>query len=91
MTEPDPVFEIMAAIVGPAPGADGFFVAGGCNVSGLSISPAIGDALAAWIVDGVPPLDLEPLALGRFRGETISDGELARDAAWQYRHFYGSV
>src|SRR3954447_4472790 len=28
-------------IVGPAPGAEGFFVAGGCNVAGLSISPAI--------------------------------------------------
>ena len=45
-------------IVGPAPGAEGFFVAGGCNVAGLSISPAIGQALAAWIVDGAPPLDL---------------------------------
>jgi glycine/D-amino acid oxidase-like deaminating enzyme len=77
-------------IVGPAPGAEGFFVAGGCNVSGLSISPAIGDALAAWIVDGEPPLDLEPLSLSRF-AEPIEDAELARDAAWQYRHFYGSV
>jgi 4-methylaminobutanoate oxidase (formaldehyde-forming) len=77
-------------IVGPAPAAQGFFVAGGCNVSGLSISPAIGDAVAAWIVDGAPPLDLGPLALERFR-EPIAESDLARDAAWQYRHFYGSV
>jgi len=78
-------------LVGPAPAATGFFVAGGCNVAGLSISPAIGDALAAWIVDGAPPLDLEPLSIERFRGEGIAEEELERDAAWQYRHFYGAV
>jgi glycine/D-amino acid oxidase-like deaminating enzyme len=77
-------------IVGPTPGAEGFFVAGGCNVSGLSISPAIGETVAAWIVDGEPPLDLRPLMLERF-AEPIPDARLARDAAWQYRHFYGSV
>jgi glycine/D-amino acid oxidase-like deaminating enzyme len=78
-------------LVGPAPAADGFFVAGGCNVAGLSISPAIGEALAAWIVDGAPPLDLEPLSIARFRGEAIPQDQLERDAAWQYRHFYGAV
>jgi 4-methylaminobutanoate oxidase (formaldehyde-forming) len=78
-------------LVGPAPAAAGFFVAGGCNVAGLSISPAIGEALAAWIVDGAPPLDLEPLSIARFRGEGIADDQLTRDAAWQYRHFYGAV
>ncbi len=78
-------------LVGPAPAADGFFVAGGCNVAGLSISPAIGEALAAWIVDGAPPLDLEPLSIARFRGEAIPQEQLERDAAWQYRHFYGAV
>src|SRR5579864_3875474 len=38
-------------IVGPAPAALGFFFAGGCNVAGLSISPALGEALAAWIIE----------------------------------------
>ena len=76
-------------IVGPAPGAGGFFVAGGCNVAGLSISPAIGHALAAWIVDGAPPLDLSPLALERFA--SLSEDELRRQAAWRYRHFYVSA
>jgi glycine/D-amino acid oxidase-like deaminating enzyme len=78
-------------IVGPAPGADGFFVAGGCNVAGLSISPAIGDALAAWIVDGEPPLDLAPMSIARFAGGEIVQDELERAAAWEYRHFYGAV
>src|SRR4051794_40313700 len=78
-------------IVGPAPAADGFFVAGGCNVAGLSVSPAIGDVLASWIVDGEPPLDLEPLSIARFATGDIADEELERAAAWEYRHFYGAV
>src|SRR5581483_4984300 len=38
-------------ILGPAPGVTGFHFASGCNVAGLSISPAVGEVLAAWIVD----------------------------------------
>jgi 4-methylaminobutanoate oxidase (formaldehyde-forming) len=76
-------------LVGPAPGAEGFYVAGGCNVAGLSVSPAIGEVLAAWIVDGEPPLDLAPLSIARFRDG--GPARLERDAAWQYRHFYGAL
>jgi 4-methylaminobutanoate oxidase (formaldehyde-forming) len=78
-------------IVGPAPAAEGFFMAGGCNVAGLSISPAIGDAIAAWIIEGAPPIDLAPLSLERFRSDTPSEEVLRENALWQYRHFYGSV
>jgi len=39
-------------ILGPSPGAAGFYFASGCNVAGLSISPTLGEALATWIVDG---------------------------------------
>ena len=77
-------------IVGPAPAARGFFIAGGCNVAGLSISPAIGDALAAWITDGAPPLDLAALSIERFSTASLSDEQLDQDAEWQYRHFYGN-
>jgi 4-methylaminobutanoate oxidase (formaldehyde-forming) len=77
-------------LVGPAPGVEGFFVAGGCNVAGLSVSPAIGDAVAAWIADGEPPLDLAELSIARFRGRPLQ-ADLERDAAWQYRHFYGAL
>lgn len=78
-------------IVGPAPAAAGFFFASGCNVAGLSISPALGDALAAWIVDGKPPLDLSSMSVARFAGATWSETDLRAQAAWQYRHFYGAV
>jgi 4-methylaminobutanoate oxidase (formaldehyde-forming) len=77
-------------IVGPAPAADGFFVVGGCNVAGLSVSPAIGDAVAAWILEGRPPLDLGPLSLTRFGPDKVSEERLEGAAAWQYRHFYGA-
>jgi 4-methylaminobutanoate oxidase (formaldehyde-forming) len=78
-------------ILGPAPGVEGFFFASGCNVAGLSISPTVGEALAAWIVDGRPPWDLSAMSVERFRDRTWDEAQLQRDAAWQYRHFYGAV
>jgi glycine/D-amino acid oxidase-like deaminating enzyme len=78
-------------IVGPAPGAKGFFVLSGCNVAGLSISPALGDAVAAWICDGKPPFYLSAMSITRFGPEAQSEAWLRKNAAWQYRHFYGAV
>jgi glycine/D-amino acid oxidase-like deaminating enzyme len=78
-------------ILGPTPGVTGFHFASGCNVAGLSVSPALGELLAAWILDGTAPMDLSPLTLARFDGRVAPDDELRRDAAWQYRHFYGAV
>jgi glycine/D-amino acid oxidase-like deaminating enzyme len=78
-------------IVGPTPAVRGFFFASGCNVAGLSISPALGEALAVWIVDGAPPIDLTPLTLARFDAASWSEEQLRQQAAWQYRHFYGAV
>jgi glycine/D-amino acid oxidase-like deaminating enzyme len=78
-------------ILGPAPGTVGFHFASGCNVAGLSISPTIGEALAAWIVDGKPPVDLSPMSVTRFQDKSWSEAQLQREAAWQYRHFYGAA
>jgi len=78
-------------ILGPAPGATGFYFASGCNVAGLSISPTIGAALSTWIIDGKPAVDLSPMSVMRFKGQSWSEPQLQRDAAWQYRHFYGAV
>jgi glycine/D-amino acid oxidase-like deaminating enzyme len=78
-------------ILGPASGATGFYFASGCNVAGLSISPTIGEALATWIIDGKPTVDLSPMAVTRFKDQSWSEPELQREAAWQYRHFYGAV
>ncbi len=78
-------------ILGPAPGLMGFYFASGCNVAGLSISPTIGEVLATWIVDGRPPVDLSPMSVTRFKDRSWSEAELQREAAWQYRHFYGAA
>jgi glycine/D-amino acid oxidase-like deaminating enzyme len=78
-------------ILGPAPGAKGFYFASGCNVAGLSISPTLGEALAAWIIDGKPPWDLTPMSVERFKDKLWDEDELQRESAWQYRHFYGAV
>ncbi|HET7880333.1 MAG TPA: FAD-binding oxidoreductase, partial [Acetobacteraceae bacterium] len=72
--------------VGPAPGVHGLYVAGGCCVGGLSIAPAIGEALAAWIVDGKAPMDLSPLAPGR--EGALSEEALLAAARLQYAHHY---
>jgi len=77
-------------IVGPVPNVRGFFVATGCCVGGLSISPAVGDVLAAWIVDGAPPLDLSPLSPGRFAAADQSEERLAGDCLWHYAHHYSA-
>jgi glycine/D-amino acid oxidase-like deaminating enzyme len=78
-------------IVGPVPGAEGFFALSGCNVAGLSISPALGDAVAAWISEGEPPFDLSLMSISRFGPEAQTEAWLRKNAAWQYRHFYGAV
>jgi 4-methylaminobutanoate oxidase (formaldehyde-forming) len=78
-------------ILGPAPGVTGFYFASGCNVAGLSISPTVGEALAAWIVDGKPPWDLTPMSVERFKDKSWDEDELRRESAWQYRHFYGAA
>src|SRR5215471_1859911 len=63
-------------IVDRVPGVEGFFVASGCCVGGLSISPAVGEVLGDWIVDGEPGLDLSSLSLTRFGTELNSDERL---------------
>jgi glycine/D-amino acid oxidase-like deaminating enzyme len=72
--------------VGPVPGVRGLYVAGGCCVGGLSMAPAIGEALAAWITDGAPPMDLSPLAPGR-EGAMDEEG-LKAACRLQYAHHY---
>jgi 4-methylaminobutanoate oxidase (formaldehyde-forming) len=78
-------------LVGPVPGADGMWMAAGCNVAGLSIAPVIGEQLAEWIVDGAPSHDLAPMAVTRF-GPEWADAERVREAAaGHYATFYRST
>jgi glycine/D-amino acid oxidase-like deaminating enzyme len=76
-------------VVGPVPDAPGLWVASGCNGSGFSSSPAIGEALASWIVSQAPPPGVAALSPDRFGAMT--DELLIKNGVWQYAHYYDPV
>jgi glycine/D-amino acid oxidase-like deaminating enzyme len=78
-------------IVDQVPGVQGFFVASGCCVGGLSVSPAVGELVADWIVDGAPALDVSSLSLTRFGAELATDEQLQRACLWRYAHHYSAA
>jgi glycine/D-amino acid oxidase-like deaminating enzyme len=75
-------------IVGPHPTVRGFWVATGCNGSGFSLSPGVGQVLAEWVVEGVPSIDLTSCAPDRFRSRAFDDEQLRSAGVWQYAHYY---
>jgi sarcosine oxidase subunit beta len=60
------------AILGPAPGVEGHFLAVGFGGHGFQHSPATGRLLAEWIVDGRPSMDLGLFDPARFAGRRVS-------------------
>jgi glycine/D-amino acid oxidase-like deaminating enzyme len=76
-------------VAGPVPDLPGLWVASGCNGSGFSSSPAIGEALAAWITTGIAPAGFGALAPGRFG--PLPREELVTKGLWQYAHYYDPV
>ncbi len=54
------------AIIGPAPGLDGMFLAVGFGGHGFQHSPATGRYVAEWLLDGRPSMDLSLFDPGRF-------------------------
>jgi glycine/D-amino acid oxidase-like deaminating enzyme len=74
-------------ILGPAPGVEGLFLLAACNVGGLSIAPALGEELAAWIVNGRPTVDLSRMAPDRFV-QRLHREDLIEAARVRYAHYY---
>ena len=54
------------AIIGWAPGVEGFFLAVGFGGHGFQHSPATGRYVAEWLLDGKPSLDLSLFDPSRF-------------------------
>jgi glycine/D-amino acid oxidase-like deaminating enzyme len=77
-------------IVGPLPHLRGFFIAGGCCVGGLSISPIVGELLARWIASGEPPMELSPLSPARSAVQTTAEAELLENCRRRYAFHYWS-
>jgi glycine/D-amino acid oxidase-like deaminating enzyme len=75
-------------LVGPVPEVRGFWVITGCNGSGFSFSPALGQTLAEWIVEGTPSIDLSDLAPARCARMPLDEDQLHTACIWQYGHYY---
>src|SRR5213594_1672438 len=75
-------------LVGPLPGIAGAWVMSGCCVGGLSASPALGEALAEWIVDGTSEIDLSEISTARFAGREIDEAELRERCRRAYATHY---
>ncbi len=75
-------------LVGPLPGVAGAWVMSGCCVGGLSISPALGEAIAEWILDGAPALDLSEISTARFAGRDPEETELRERCRQAYATHY---
>jgi 4-methylaminobutanoate oxidase (formaldehyde-forming) len=78
-------------IIDRVPGVEGFFVVGGCCVGGLTISPAVGELVAKWVVEGEPPMDVSRFRLSRFGAEVDSDERLRAACLWRYAHHYSAA
>ena len=75
-------------MLGRVPGLDGLYVASGCCVGGLGLSPAAGRALADLILDGASDPDLAPLSVERFKGCHENPAELEAACVAQYARKY---
>jgi len=77
-------------LVGPLPGVPGAWVMSGCCVGGLSASPALGEAVAEWIVDGRPSLDCSDISPARF-GQPVDEAMLRERCRHAYATHYRST
>jgi glycine/D-amino acid oxidase-like deaminating enzyme len=75
-------------LAGPVEGVRGFWALTGCNGSGFSFAPALGQVMAEWIVDGEPSIDLTEFAPARMSKSSLDDAQLAQACIHQYAHYY---
>jgi glycine/D-amino acid oxidase-like deaminating enzyme len=75
-------------LMGPLPGVAGAWVMSGCCVGGLSVSPALGEAMAEWIVDGAPRLDVADISTARVAGDDLDETVLRERCRHAYATHY---
>jgi glycine cleavage system aminomethyltransferase T/glycine/D-amino acid oxidase-like deaminating enzyme len=75
-------------LLGPMPGVPGFWVAAGLSLNGFGGAGGLGRALAEWITEGEPEIDVNPYRAWRF-GEAYRDRSFASACAREaYRYYY---
>lgn len=77
-------------LIGPVPGAAGFFVIGGCNVGGLSPSLAFAEALCQVIADPQAAETIAPLLPARFACRDVAEEALRQACRLHYARHYWS-
>jgi glycine/D-amino acid oxidase-like deaminating enzyme len=75
-------------LIGPVPGAAGFFVIGGCNVGGLSTALAFAEALVQVIADPRAAEAIAPLLPSRFAGQAVTEEALRAACRLHYGQHY---
>jgi glycine/D-amino acid oxidase-like deaminating enzyme len=75
-------------LMGPLPGIAGAWVMSGCCVGGLSASPALGEAMAEWILDGAPRLDCSAISTTRFATPDLDEAALRERCRQAYATHY---
>ena len=84
---PIPVSADGEPIMGPAPGLPNFFMACGFT-AGIAASGGAGEAMANWILEGDPGMDLWPFDLRRFGPYHANTEVLAERAVEAYGLYY---
>ena len=78
-----------AYLIGPVPGIDRLYLATGCAALGIAGSPAVGQWLANWIIDGDPGEDLAIFSHQRFGAQAADKEWLRRESEHFYANYYG--
>ncbi len=66
MNGPESFTPDLQFVLGEAPGRQNCFVSAGYNSEGIEFAPGAGRALAEWIVESTPSLDLSSVDIARF-------------------------
>ncbi len=75
-------------LAGPLPSVAGAWVMSGCCVGGLSVSPALGEAMAEWVLDGATTLELSEISPARFAGHELGETALRERCRQAYATHY---
>ena len=78
-----------AYLIGPVPGIDRLYLATGCAALGIAGSPAVGQWLANWIINGDPGEDLAMFSHQRFGVQAADQDWLRRESEQFYANYYG--
>jgi glycine cleavage system T protein len=74
--------------LGPVPGRPGFWVAAGMSINGIAGAGGVGRAMAEWILEGEPSIDVWELNVRRFGAHLGNRRYAAEKAREVYRYYY---